>query len=256
MPLWEKKRFIDPFDYPLRSKKEILLEQELNPPNFQMKIVVNRYLGTELTYKPMQDSSKGKEAKIIINMEDMNLSSLQKKRLIFLLGPRYKNSDIFKIVFRNFETYEKNLIKAFDILKMLFIEAKRAPIFHPIRATLQERKRFYRKHFGKTKEEREKKMTENNEKLKKEIETFEKLWENRLENFTAEKVEERLSKRVAKDKLVKEDLIREQEKDRKGAKLENLAITKEEVEQRIIETKKLTPAAFKLFFKEMQQESQ
>ncbi len=188
-------------------------------------------------------------------MDDMNLSLLQKKRLIFLLGPRYKNSNIFKIVFRNFNTYEKNLLKAFDLLKMLYIEAKRAPIFHPIRATLQERKKYYRKHFGKTKEEREIKIKECKEKYQKELEAFEKLWENRQENFTAEKVAERVHKRIATDKLVKEDLIREQEKQRKGAKLEDLAITKEEIEQKIIETKKLTPAAFKMFFKENQQES-
>lgn len=250
VPVWEKKRFIDPFDYPLRSKKEILLEQELNPPDFPMKLIINRQLGSELTYKPMQEDSRGKEAKIIINMEHMNLSSLQKKRLIFLLGPRYKNSNVFKIVFRDYDTYQKNLLKAFDLLKLLYIEAKRAPIFHPVRATLQERKRYLRKYFGKTKEEREKNMKLNNEKYQKDLEEFEKLWENRQVNFTEEKIFERVEKRLEKDKLIEEDFIREHGKDRKGIKREELAITKEEVERQFVESTKLTPKAFKLFFKD------
>lgn len=221
-----------------------------------MKLVRNRYLGSELTYKPMQEDKKGKEAKLIINMDDMNLSELQKKRLIFLLGPRYKNSSNFKIVYRNYDSFEKNLLKAFDVLRMLYIEAKRAPLFHPIKATLQERKKFYRRYFGKTKEERDKNIKLAQEKYKKELEQFEKLWENQPENFTQEKITQRVQKRLASDKLVKDDFIREQEKDRKGAQLEDLAITKEEVEQKIIENKKLTPAAFKLFFKTGEAETQ
>ncbi len=254
--MWEKKRFIDPFDYPLRSKKEILIEQEISPPNFPMKLVRNRYLGSELTYKPMQEDKKGKEAKLIIDMNHMNLSELQKKRLIFLLGPRYKNSSVFKIVYRNYDSFEKNLLKAFDLLKMLYIEAKRAPVFHPVKATLRERKKFFRRAFGKTKEEREKNLKLNQEKYKKELEEFEKLWENRAENFTEEKIAERMQKRLASFKLEKEDLYREQAKERKSALLEDLAVTKQEVEQKIIENKKLTPAAFKLFFDSNQKESQ
>jgi len=221
-----------------------------------MKLEINRHLGAELTYKPMQEDARGREAKIIINMDDMDLSALQKKRLIFLLGPRYKNSTVFKIVFRNFDTHQKNLFKAFEILKLLYIEAKRAPVFHPVKATLQERKKYYRKHFGKTKEEREINFKKNEEIYNKEIVEFEKLWENRQLNFTQEKIEERVENRLAKDKLMKDDLIRELEKERKGVHMEELAITKEEVEQKIIETKRLTPAAFKLFYKDVEQESQ
>jgi hypothetical protein len=50
------------------------------------------------------DTANGKEsdirnrvARFIVKMSDWNLSKLQRQRLIFLLGPRYKGKDTFKI---------------------------------------------------------------------------------------------------------------------------------------------------------------
>ena len=182
-------------------------------------------------------------------MNEMNLSTLQKKRLIFLLGPRYKNSNIFKIVYRNCDTLEKNLLKAFEILKLLYIESKWAPIFHPFKSTPKERRVYNRRYFGKTKEERIEKIKENQEFYNQELEKFEKLWENREENFTSEKIADRVSERIEADKNTTTDFDKKNKKTSQKSSLEDLAISKKEFEDQMISTQKLTPTAFKLFFK-------
>ncbi len=203
----------------------------------------------------MQDSKKGKEAKLILNIDNMNLSALQKKRLIFLLGPRYKNSSVFKIVYRNYDSYEKNLLKAFELLKLVYIEAKRAPIFHPFRSTPRERKVYYRNYFGKTKDARDKGIKAMNELYNKEIIQFRKLLENKNENFNEDEINERIEKRLKTQKLNQEKIDLHISSDQKEAILEDLGITKKEIEEKIIENKKLTPRAFKLFFKNEQSEN-
>jgi len=179
----------------------------------------------------------------------MNLSTLQKNRLIYLLGPRFKkNCNQFKIVYRHLDTLEKNLIKAFDILKMLYIECKRAPIFHPVKTSPKTRKIYFRKYLGKNKEERENNLRIIKEKNKKELEEFEILWENRKENFTLEKIEQRVMRKIQMNKDSKEEFENKSKNLSNVGKLEDLPITKSELENKIIENKKLTPAAFRLFF--------
>lgn len=61
-------------------------------------------------------------------MNEMNLSPKQKERLIFLLGPRYKNDNIMKIVVDMHEDYTQNLEKGIEMVKELYLEALRAPM--------------------------------------------------------------------------------------------------------------------------------
>jgi len=48
--------------------------------------------------------------------------------LIFLLGPRYKNDNIMKIVIDQYEDPIQNVNKGLEIVKELYFEALRAPM--------------------------------------------------------------------------------------------------------------------------------
>lgn len=131
---------------------------------------------------------------------------------------------------------------------MLYIECKRAPIFHPIKTSPKTRRIYLRKYLGKTKEERDNNLNLIKEKAKKESEEFETLWENRKENFTLEKIEERVMRKIQLNKDSKVEFENKTQTLNNAEKLEDLPITKQDVENKIIENKKLTPAAFRLFF--------
>jgi len=60
-------------------------------------------------------------------MKEMNLTKLQKLRLIKLLGPRYKNKDKFEIISEAYGTFEDNFMKVMEIARELYWEAIRAP---------------------------------------------------------------------------------------------------------------------------------
>jgi len=68
-------------------------------------------------------------AKIFIDMREMNLATLQRERLIFLLGPRFnpKKPYQLKIVAKQHNTFSENYMKAFQLLRELYWEALRAP---------------------------------------------------------------------------------------------------------------------------------
>lgn len=183
----------------------------------------------------------------------MNLTSLQKKRLIFLLGPRYKNTPIFKIVYRNFDTVEKNILKAFEILRLLYNEAKRAPNFHPTKSNPKERRRLLAKYYGKTLQERNINLKIHEEKYKKEIENFEKLWAEKQEHFTLEKVQDRIINKVDLDRKAFEENEHKQMDNIEEKKLENFTISKKDYQENMFNSKKLTPKTFKLFFEKSDQ---
>ena len=88
-------------------------------------------------------------------MRDMGLSPEQRERLIFLLGPRYEGGHQFKIVYRDFKTFQANYIRAMEIFREIYWEAIRAPSRcitldrNPYR-----REKLMKKFYGKTKEER------------------------------------------------------------------------------------------------------
>ena len=233
----------------MRSKREILFEQEISPPDFPIRLDIGNSLAANLTYKPIQETDKrGREAKLTININDMKLTMLQRKRLIFLLGPRYRNSDNFKIVFKNYNELQKNIIKAFEILKLLYIEAKRAPTFHPVKSTPRERRNYYRKYLGKTQEERSIKKKELDQRYENDTKKLEKLWENKEENFTMEKIRERVLNKVKMDEQISFENIEATKNVIKESTLEELPISKKDYEENLVKSRKLTPKAFKLFF--------
>jgi hypothetical protein len=226
-----------------------MLEQEISPPNFPIQLQTNIYYGADLTYDSVQKGDKrNREGKFVVDINDMNLSRLQRQRLIFLLGPRYKNSSKFKIVYRKYETFEKNLEKAFEILKLLYIEAKRAPILHPTKCSPKERANYFKKYLGKTKEEREIKKKKLDELYDNDLNNYNLLKKNKEENFTLEKIRERMIDKLNKmnnenlEKSQNEGLNRNNESSRKLVTLK-----KDEVQEEFNQRKKLTPKAFKLF---------
>lgn len=94
-------------------------------------------------------------AKIWVHLREMGLAPLQRQRLIFLLGNRWTGSDKIKIVCKQYNTWHENHVRALEILRELYWEAKRAPdmnttcIRNPYR-----REQLRRKLLGRTREER------------------------------------------------------------------------------------------------------
>ena len=90
-------------------------------------------------------------------MRDMNLFPMQRERLIFLLGPRYKpeKPHRLKIVVKQYPDFEDNCNKAFEILKELYWEALRAPEDKTNwKKNPYLKEKTIKKLFGKTAEER------------------------------------------------------------------------------------------------------
>lgn len=89
------------------------------------------------------------------NIKDLQLSSLQKERLAFLLGPRLKPNGKAKIVMKKYPTPVQNLKHLDEKFREILLEAMRAPninhneIKNPY--TRQKKKR----ELGRTPEERE-----------------------------------------------------------------------------------------------------
>jgi hypothetical protein len=183
IPVWMKEREKDPFDYPLRSKKELAFEQYMFPPMFGMKMITNDYkvISNNKTYAVHKADNRNNIAKIELNFQEMNLSPLQKQRMIFLLGPRYKkNSKTFKIVCRQYTKWEHNIARTIDIFRQLYWEAKRAPIYYlPIMKSKQ-RRSFRDKILGKnlTPAERQEKIKELNKTMEEGQAEFDKLWDS------------------------------------------------------------------------------
>jgi len=123
LPRWQKPIYRDPFDYPLRSLEEVKAEIANDPPIQRAEITLTHH------FERLERSidTRDNKVKLKLNMEDWKLTQKQKERLIFLLGPRYKNSPYFKVVTDSYPTREQNYQKAMDILHELYMESKRAP---------------------------------------------------------------------------------------------------------------------------------
>jgi len=226
-----------------------MLEQEICPPNFPIEFLSNIYYGADLTYDSVQKGDKrNREGKFVVNINDMNLTRLQRQRLIFLLGPRYKNSSKFKIVYRKYETIEKNLEKAFEILKLLYIEAKRAPILHPTKCSPKERANYFKKYLGRTKEDREIKRKQLDGLFEKDLNNFNLLKINEEENFTLDKIRDRMVEKFNQINKDNSENARNESLNRKiESKRKLVTLKKDEVLEEFNQKKKLTSKAFKMF---------
>lgn len=60
-------------------------------------------------------------------MSTMNLTKLQRARLVQLIGPRYKGGDLFRLSCDMYPSWEQNLEKVLEQWNELLLETKRAP---------------------------------------------------------------------------------------------------------------------------------
>lgn len=154
---------------------------------------------------------------MILRIDKMNLSPLQRKRLIFLLGCRYKGSPKVKIVVRQYKTFEENYYRGLDIIKQLYWEALRAPIFKLTDLRPRKRRLLINKYLGRGETRKinilkgqESLKTINNllEKSEKNEITKEEFYNKRiihcLKSFTSENTErDRYEEELREEKLRK-----------------------------------------------------
>lgn len=117
----------DPFDYKLRSKEEVFYQLFLNPPDFIVRFekwVPNDFVRYEAS------SNRNMYNRVVLKVEmlAMCLLPMQLERLMFLLGPRYKNNMELKLVISDTDDYDANVGSGLDMLKQLYLEALRAPL--------------------------------------------------------------------------------------------------------------------------------
>jgi len=249
IPVWMKEREKDQFDYPLRSKKEIAFEQYMFPPLFTIKMITNDYkvISNNKTFAVHKGDNRNNIAKIELDFDDMKLSPLQRERIIFLLGPRYKKgSKKFKIVCRQYTKWEHNIARAIDIFRQLYWEAKRAPIYYLPLMKSKQRRAFRDKILGKnlTPAERQEKINVLNKNLEESQAEFDKLWD---------------SGTLTKEHMMKkmEVILNEHFKDTDGAgateeqlssqKTQEL-LKRENIEKELVKKRVLTQKAYETFY--------
>jgi hypothetical protein len=228
----------DPFDYPLRSKKDIMFDHELCPPDFPIKIIRTEYQEP----MKMQNVSVSKsdlrnsEVKLELDLNQMGFGPVQLQRIKFLLGNRYRKNNKFKIVVKQFLTYEKNMQRAVDILQQLYWETLRAPSFLWDRMRPKERRKWKIRVFGKTKAERDTNMTSAIEYSKKELEAFEKIADDKSQ-FTDQAYGIRVqAKRALMDNKTDQDNNKQVEKKTKTKEIDP-ALTDSEIMDKLQKVK-------------------
>jgi hypothetical protein len=246
IPTWNKERPKDEFDYPLRSKNEILFENEISPPKLQMHVIKTEYTSKHKNASEAINKSDMRDMSIKLNvlLESFRLTPLQKKRLIYLLGNRYKGGSTFKICVRQYDNPEHNMLKALDILKQLYYETKRAPAFIWERMTNKQRRSAKRKYLGKTKEEQDKKVAEIEVKLAEDKNRFDELMKDPT-NFSPEKISQRWNKVINANTKTAEEV--ENEEKARRTSIEGL-INKEQHYKNLVSQRVLSEKAYKTFF--------
>jgi hypothetical protein len=255
VPVWMKERERDKFDYPLRSAKEIAFEQYMKPPLFTADIYVNNYtaISNMQTLHVHKADNRNNEIKIVMRIEEMHLTPLQKKRLIFLLGPRYLGDGKIKIVMRKYTNLQDNLNKAIEIFQQLYWEAKRAPLFIWNKMTDNQKAREVRKFIGKKAP-----MPSNIEEIKEQLlksyneqkTHFDHIYESG--QFNAKFVLNNIQNKLDKVFKTKDSAINEEEENIKRGNLERQAeerIARDKIEQNLVKKQVLTKKAYETFFK-------
>ena len=127
-------------------------------PDFVVNAEFKRHTAGDMRQNnPKVMDDRDRISKIKLDMRDMQLQPLQKRRLIFLLGPRWNPTrphDI-KIVTKQYPTFTENYFKGMETIKELYWEALRAPN-DPVnfRQNPYLRDVFKRKKLGRTRQER------------------------------------------------------------------------------------------------------
>lgn len=113
-------------------------EHRLFPPNFEIKAYYKKYSAGDTRPEDNLDNRDRVvssmqlvliclQAKIWVDLRDLGLAPLQRERFIFLLGPRYKNSHIVKLVCKQYNTFHENYMRVMEILREIYWESLRAP---------------------------------------------------------------------------------------------------------------------------------
>ena len=121
---------------------------------FNLQAEYKKYTAGDLRMEDNLDTRE-RVAKISVNMKDMGFAPLQRQRFIFLLGNRFTGSDKIKIVCKQYNTFHENFVRANEILRELYWEAKRAPDTNTTALKNPYRREFLKKKLlGRTREER------------------------------------------------------------------------------------------------------
>lgn len=118
----------DPFDYTLRNKEEVE-KQMICFPLYPFDITKYWFdkINRPIIGPTPKDHEREEFAIIDFNMDNFKMSTLQKERMQFLLGDRYKGSPKIRMVIRQYDNYQDNMTKALEIYYELILESLRAP---------------------------------------------------------------------------------------------------------------------------------
>lgn len=148
----------DPFDYKLRSLKEVKEQLAFHTPDLHVNASYKRYTAGD--YRQGDENNiddRDRISKLKFDLRDLHLAPLQRERFIFLLGPRWnpKKPHDIKIVTKQYATFLENYFKGMGTIQELYYEALRAPA-DPVNLVRDPylREKFIKKKFGRTKEER------------------------------------------------------------------------------------------------------
>jgi hypothetical protein len=247
-----KQREKDPFDYQLRSHKEIAFEQTMNPPTYSIKIIRNNYRAiTDMSALNVHQADKrNEEVTIECDIDTMYLTPLQKKRMIFLLGPRWKNDGKVKIVSRQYPVFEHNMARGFDIFRQLYWEAKRAPMYIWAKMKNSERRAAVRKIFGKgiPAEQLAALKAEADQKINKAQLEFDNVYDNG--NYTPKFIKENLQKYLDS---INPDLSAQQREEEtarlnEASRKAEEALARDNIEKNLVKKRILTKKAYDTFF--------
>lgn len=160
VPEWMKPAAQDPFDYKLRSKEEVVEEFKYFNVPFPLQATYIKYAAGDTRMEDNLDN-RDRVAKIWVHLNTINLAPLQRERFIYLLGNRWTGSDKVKIVCRQYNTFHENFVRAHEIMREIYWEAKRAPDTNTIALRNPYRREFFKKKYlGRTREERVAKLAE------------------------------------------------------------------------------------------------
>lgn len=127
IPFWMEGKDIDPFDYPLRKKEDVYYQMFLFPISPFCQI--ERQICQEKAFLTNDANNyKYEKCKMYIDLTQITLFPNQLERLIFLLGPRYKNDMILKLSINEAPTFEGNVGIANQMVIELMLESLRAPL--------------------------------------------------------------------------------------------------------------------------------
>lgn len=149
----------DPFDYPLQSREEVRKQiystPELNYMNTTVTQVYHDRTIVPIDAPMIGDFKESIHPKITIDISKLGLSSLQKERMIYLLGPRYRGNNMITLNCKQYDNFDQNYAKLEETIKELMIETLRAPQVEIDCIRNPYRHDRYKKLLGRTKEQRD-----------------------------------------------------------------------------------------------------